>query len=83
MDKLVPEEERRRRRRKVSKQQVLHLLVFLPHSEFVLIPFVDFSSDAVTDTPDGTFPKSSGFISHVHLRKRPKKMFGKGRALQN
>lgn len=29
--------------------------------------------------PDGTFPKSCGFILGVHLVKSPKKMFTKGR----
>lgn len=33
------------------------------------------------DTPDGMLPNSVGFISHIHLRKSPERLFGKGEAL--
>lgn len=31
---------------------------------------------------DGMFPKSVGFMSCIHLGKRPTKSFGKGRSIQ-
>lgn len=34
------------------------------------------------DTPDGTVPKSTEFISHVQLVKSPQKAFGNGRAVK-